>query len=229
MCKVYTREDCTRAHMAKKTRASWLLNGLMMTNVCWVLIHAYIEVTVQGGEDATLPCGTQRQPFLNYTQITWYKVSKNMENMNVITRKNLQNGAIFPEDDQELKQVLNGTYWSLRIKNATPTDSGIYCCYLRAPLEEINRNTTIELKVTAHDAQSDQDKNSTYRNTEMLVIFLLVVSLLLLFLNYACIRIQNIFPKKAKHGLSHILPLFTAQEIKNLQYRNKLLQNTNLI
>ncbi|XP_078541933.1 CD83 antigen [Lissotriton helveticus] len=215
--------------MAKKTRGSWVPNGLVVTSVCWVLIHADIEVTVQGGEDAILPCGTQRQPFLNYTQITWYKVSKNMETMNVITRKNLRNGAIFPEDDQELVQVLNDTCWSLRIRNTTPTHSGVYCCYLRAPLGEINRKTTIELKVTAQDTQSDQDKNSTYRNTEMLVIFLLVVSLLLLFLNYLCNRIQNIFPKKAKHGLNHVLPLFTAQEMKNLQYRNKLLQNTNLI
>ncbi|KAJ1200987.1 hypothetical protein NDU88_004805 [Pleurodeles waltl] len=215
--------------MAKKTRGSWLLNGFMMSNVWWGLIQAVIEVVVQCGEDAVLPCGTQRHPFHKYTQITWYKVSKNMENMNVIIRKNLQTGAIFTEEDQQLMHVLNDTHWSLRLKNTTSKDSGIYCCYLRAPLGEINQKTTIELKVTVDAAQNNQNQNSKYRNTEMLVIFLLLLSLLLLFINYTCIRIQNIFSKKAKHGLSHILPLFTAQEMKNFQYRNKLLQNTNLI
>ncbi|XP_069074325.1 CD83 antigen isoform X2 [Pleurodeles waltl] len=134
--------------MAKKTRGSWLLNGFMMSNVWWGLIQAVIEVVVQCGEDAVLPCGTQRHPFHKYTQITWYKVSKNMENMNVIIRKNLQTGAIFTEEDQQLMHVLNDTHWSLRLKNTTSKDSGIYCCYLRAPLGEINQKTTIELKVT---------------------------------------------------------------------------------
>ncbi|XP_069469658.1 CD83 antigen [Ambystoma mexicanum] len=204
-------------------RTRLLLRGVIIQNVWWSLVHAAAEVTVHCGRDAVLPCGAQSDPRVSYTEVTWYKVNGSM--LSVVAKQHLQTGDIFT--DEESIQVLPNTHWSLMIKNSTAPDTGTYRCALRAPVGEINHDAAIELKVTGC-SQGSQDENSSKRNTEMLIIFLIVFSLLLMFLNYTCLKTQSIVTAKAKEGLSRLLPLFTAEEIKNLHCQNKTLRDTEL-
>nr|XP_009687051.1 PREDICTED: CD83 antigen isoform X1 [Struthio camelus australis] len=125
--------------------SAWLI---ILCNV-WCLIRgasvAVPDIAVRCAEEVLLPCKVHQDSAVTYQTVSWYKMAGHGEGK---AWKVLDVDSHYLEELGGSLELSNDTLFSLRIKNATSHNSGIYKCTLWEPSGERNLSGTVTLKVS---------------------------------------------------------------------------------
>ncbi|XP_059364223.1 putative butyrophilin subfamily 2 member A3 [Carassius carassius] len=166
------------------------------------------------GEDAVLSCAAKTKPDVQYRSVTWYKVSEEpSQQLSGLVRKRLTENS---GDVKKYKGVqrdvrLFESSMSLLLSNVTAEDSGIYKCFLTAPLGHQNQEGVIVLKVDEHATAEKMEFNKSDSLYVVLAVTVLIMALLMFCISYVCLR--NVFQSNKK--------------LSALQHQGKNVINTN--
>ncbi|ROJ29342.1 CD83 antigen [Anabarilius grahami] len=108
------------------------------------------DIVVITGEDAVLPCAAKSKEGVQYRSVIWYKVaegpSRTLTGL-VMKRLTKNDGKVQKYKGVEREVELLESTKSLILSNVTAEDSGIYSCFLSAPLGHQNQEGKIVLNV----------------------------------------------------------------------------------
>ncbi|NWU58272.1 CD83 protein, partial [Dromas ardeola] len=176
------------------------------------------DVAVRCAEEALLPCKVLRDSSVNYQTASWYKMAGDGEG---IAWKVLDVESHYPKELGGSLELSNDTFFSLRIKNATSQNSGIYKCILGEQSGERNLSVTVTLKVTGCPGIEDE-KLKKYKTELFMLTCLGIFYLLLIFFTCTCLRKDSMSPnyQKDRPDMKHMLTLINVHEMTTLQDLN---------
>ncbi|NXA10522.1 CD83 protein, partial [Sapayoa aenigma] len=185
----------------------------------WCLIRGTSVVVpgiaVRCAEEALLPCKVLRDSSITYQTASWYKMAGDGEG---IAWEVLEVESHYPKELGGSLELSNDTFFSLRIKNATSRNSGMYKCTLREQSGERNLSSTVTLKVTGCPGIEDK-KLKKYKSELFMLTCLGIFYLLLIFFTCACLRKESMSPnyQKNKPDMKHMLTLINVHEMTTFQ------------
>ncbi|XP_027869281.1 CD83 antigen [Xiphophorus couchianus] len=145
-----------------------------------------LVVSTLSDQDSTLRCTARQIPGVQYSAVRWYKAgSDSSHQRDGLLAKYLPNGTTRWYKDVTRKVELQDDSLDLVLPNVTCSDSGVYLCFLAAPVGQQNQEGKV--KLTLPDCPAD----AIGPETPLLVIFasaLLVLALLISFLSYKCLK-----------------------------------------
>ncbi|XP_053915065.1 CD83 antigen [Cuculus canorus] len=175
------------------------------------------DIAVRCAEEALLPCKILRDTSITYQRASWYKMAGDDEG---IAWKVLDVESHYPKVGGSL-ELSNDTYFSLKIKNATTQNSGMYKCALMEQHGEHNLSSTVTLKVTGCPGIEDE-KLKKYKTELFMLTCLAIFYLLLIFFTCTCLRKESMSPsyQKNRPDMKHMLTLINTQEMTTFQDLN---------
>ncbi|XP_006011899.1 uncharacterized protein CD83 [Latimeria chalumnae] len=170
-----------------------------------------VEATLE--EPVILSCEAKMDQNITYRRVSWYKVADNRTDMTGMIRKCLLNNEVqkYKEYNQSI-EFYNDSI-SVKMMNVTCQDSGTYLCSLSAPVGKQNREGAIKLIVKGC---SNSKENIVIVIETALLSLIVLLSLILLFLNYKCI--QNMFAEKKQFQKVPSAPQCVEKEMKIFKY-----------
>ncbi|XP_056619517.1 CD83 antigen [Triplophysa dalaica] len=183
------------------------------------------EIISMKGEDVILRCEASSKPGVLYRSVIWYKVTKESEKsprlLNGLVMKKLtkinSRLEIYKGVTRQVELLENST--NLFLPNVTVEDSGIYSCFLSAPLGHQNQEGDVHLSV--YDDFIVEKLESSYRDPIYIVAFaVLALALLVMFISYVSLR--NIFQNNKKSLKDSLwkMPHQSKELMANLQSKN---------
>ncbi|KAL1259809.1 hypothetical protein QQF64_010386 [Cirrhinus molitorella] len=157
------------------------------------------EIRFVSGQDAVLRCEAKSKPEVQYRWVTWYKVSEEPSHLltGIVRKKLTENNSTvekYKGVEREVKLLENSM--SLLLSNVTEEDSGIYKCFLSAPLGHQNQEGEIVLNVIEHTTTEKMEFNESDRIHIIVAVTVLIMALLMLCMSYVCLR--NVFQSNKK-------------------------------
>ncbi|KAM4568695.1 CD83 antigen [Fundulus diaphanus] len=161
-----------------------------------------VEVSSASAQDATLGCSATRRPGLQYLAVRWYKLESypSLQRRGLLSRR-LPNGNATLYKDVTREVELQGESHDLFLSNVTCSDSGVYLCYLAAPVGQQNQEGKVLLTLTDCPAgPADPPVGSTdspvrpetplLTDTVMVISasVLLLLALIISFMSYRCLK-----------------------------------------
>ncbi|XP_016148048.1 CD83 antigen [Sinocyclocheilus grahami] len=183
------------------------------------------EVRFFSGEDAVLSCAAKSKPDVQYRSVIWYKVSEEPSQLlSGLVRKRLteNNGTVQKYKAVEREVELLESSMSLLLSNVTAEDSGIYKCFLSAPLGHQNQEGEIVLKVDEYGTDEKMIFNISDTIYGVLAIPVLIIAFLMFCISYVCLR--NVFQSNKKLLKDSLLKV--QHQGKNLIVPNHLIGKT---
>ncbi|XP_018975050.1 CD83 antigen-like [Cyprinus carpio] len=184
------------------------------------------EIRFFSGEDAVLSCAAKSKPDVQYRSVIWYKVSEEPSHLlSGLVRKRLtkNNGTVEKYKGVEREVELLENSMSLLLSNVTAEDSGIYKCFLSAPLGHQNQDGEIVLKV---DEYGTVEKMRVFNIGDtiygVLAVTVLIIAFLMFCISYVCLR--NVFQSNKKLLKDSLLKM--QHQGKNLIVPNHLICKT---
>lgn len=166
------------------------------------------EIRTVIGEDVELPCAAKSKAGVQYRFVAWYKVIEGPpRTIAGLVRLKLtkNNGKVEKYKGVEREvELLEGTQ-RLLLSNVTTQDSGIYSCFLFAPLGHRNQEGEIVLKVNEHLTVERMEFNKRDTIYVTVAVTVLGVALLMLCLSYVCLR--NVFQSNKKLSKDFLLKM----------------------
>ncbi|XP_077071148.1 CD83 antigen [Siphateles boraxobius] len=164
------------------------------------------EIRTVIGEDVELPCAAKSKASVEYRLVTWYKVVEGPpRTITGLVRLTKNNGKVEKYKGVEREVELLEKTQSLLLSNVTAQDSGIYNCFLSAPLGHQNQEGEIVLKVYEHCTVEQMEFNKGDTIYVVVAVTVLGVSLLMLCLSYVCLR--NVFQSNKKVSKDSLLKM----------------------
>ncbi|XP_073703299.1 CD83 antigen [Garra rufa] len=157
------------------------------------------EIRLISGEDAVLNCEAKSKPDVRYRWVTWYKVSEEPSHLLTgLVRKKLteNNSTVEKYKGVEREVKLLESSMNLLLSNVTEEDSGIYKCFLSAPLGHQNQEGETVLKVTDHATFEKMEFNERDTIHIIVAVTVLIMALLMFCMSYVCLR--NVFQSNKK-------------------------------
>ncbi|NWW71777.1 CD83 protein, partial [Climacteris rufus] len=186
----------------------------------WCLIHG-ISMMVQGvavrcAEEAVLPCRVLQDSSISYQRASWYKMAGDGKG---VAWEVLDVESHYPKEAGGSLELSNDTFFSLRIRNATSGNSGMYKCTLGGQSGEHNLSSTVTLKVTGCPG-IEEEKYKKYKGELFMLTCLGIFYLLLIFFTCTCLRKESMSPnyQKTRPDMKHMLTLINAREMTTFQY-----------
>ncbi|XP_051576364.1 sodium channel subunit beta-2-like [Myxocyprinus asiaticus] len=149
------------------------------------------EILSFSGEDVLLRCAASSEPDVQYRSVIWYKVIKGPSRQLtglIMKRLTQSNSKVekYKNVERDIELLEDSKY--LLLPSVTTEDSGIYSCFLSAPLGYQNQEGEVHLKV--HEHPKVEETQSTKNDTiyVMVAITVLVLALLMLCISYVCVR-----------------------------------------
>ncbi|XP_035283991.1 CD83 antigen-like [Anguilla anguilla] len=140
-----------------------------------------ILFTVACGDDTILRCPAEAElQRVQYRAVSWYQVSEG--HSTGIIRWDRQTNSVrkFVNLSRDM-ECPSGDGLTLRIRNLTTKDNGVYRCALWAPVGEFNREWDIQLSVTGcSEAEESYDVKDILLYGAGAFLFLLTLALLLI-------------------------------------------------
>ncbi|XP_051721908.1 CD83 antigen [Ctenopharyngodon idella] len=152
------------------------------------------DISAITGEDAVLPCAAKSKDGVQYRSVIWYKVaegpSRTLTGL-VMKRLTENNGKVEKYKGVEREVELLESTKSLILSNVTAEDSGIYSCFMSAPLGHQNQEGEVVLNVNEFITAEEMEYNkSDNHNTLYVMAFaVLGVALLMFCISY----VSNLF------------------------------------
>ncbi|XP_009687052.1 CD83 antigen [Struthio camelus] len=196
--------------------SAWLI---ILCNV-WCLIRgasvAVPDIAVRCAEEVLLPCKVHQDSAVTYQTVSWYKMAGHGEGK---AWKVLDVDSHYLEELGGSLELSNDTLFSLRIKNATSHNSGIYKCTLWEPSGERNLSGTVTLKVSGCPGIPEDEKWKKYKAELFMLTCLGIFYLLLIFFTCTCLRKDSMSPNyhKTRKDMKHMLVLISAHEMTTFQ------------
>ncbi|XP_017284005.1 CD83 antigen [Kryptolebias marmoratus] len=168
------------------------------------------EVSSVSGRDCSLQCTATQKPGVQYMAVRWYKLRTFPSPLQsgLITR-NLPNDTTRWYTGVDMKVNFQGESLDIFLPNVTCSDSGVYLCYLAAPVGEQNREGKVVLTLTdcpveptpvpAAPTKSPVRPAESLLTDSTLVIFasaVLMVALVIFVISYSCLK--NTLGEKGK-------------------------------
>ncbi|XP_010291161.1 PREDICTED: CD83 antigen, partial [Phaethon lepturus] len=127
----------------------------------------------------------------------------------------------YPKELGGSLELSNDTFFSLKIKNTTSRNSGIYKCTLWEQSGERNLSGTVTLKVTGCPGIEDE-KFKKYKSELFMLTCLGIFYLLLIFFTCTCLRKESMSPnyQKNRPDMKHMLTLINVHEMRTFQDLN---------
>ncbi|KAK7158048.1 hypothetical protein R3I93_009293 [Phoxinus phoxinus] len=164
------------------------------------------EIRAVTGEDVELPCDAKSKADVQYRLVTWYKVVEGPPRMITgLVRLTENNGKVEKYNGVEREFKLLERTQSLLLSNVTAQDSGIYNCFLSAPLGHKNQEGEIILKVDEHLTVEQTEFNKGDTIYVVVAVTVLGVALLMLCFSYVCLR--NVFQSNKKLSKDSLLKM----------------------
>ncbi|XP_064521099.1 CD83 antigen [Pseudopipra pipra] len=185
----------------------------------WCLIHGTsVEVAVRCAEEALLPCKVLQDTSITYQTASWYKMAGDGKG---IAWEVLDVESRYPKELGGSLELSNDTFFSLRIKNVTSQNSGIYKCTLGEQNGEHNLSSTVTLKVTGCPG-IEKEKFKKYKSELFMLTCLGIFYLLLIFFTCTCLRKESMSPsyQKTRPDMKHMLTLINVHEMTTFQDLN---------
>ncbi|MEQ2164068.1 hypothetical protein GOODEAATRI_002752 [Goodea atripinnis] len=119
-----------------------------------------VEVSSVSGQSSALECTAKHKPGVRYISVRWYKLESypSLQRSGLLTRS-LPNGTTRWYKDATREVHLQGESRDIFLPNMTCSDSGVYLCYLAAPVGEQNQEGKVLLTLTVSAACSDEKRN----------------------------------------------------------------------
>ncbi|MEQ2235619.1 hypothetical protein ILYODFUR_004151 [Ilyodon furcidens] len=161
-----------------------------------------VEVSSVSGRSSALECTAKHKPGVRYISVRWYKLESypSLQRSGLLTRS-LPNGTTRWYKDATSGVHLQGESRDIFLPNMTCSDSGVYLCYLAAPVGEQNQEGKVLLTLTdcpagpthspAGSIDSPVRPETPLLADTVLVIFasaLLVLALAISFMSYRCLN-----------------------------------------
>ncbi|XP_067249979.1 CD83 antigen [Chanodichthys erythropterus] len=151
------------------------------------------DIVVITGEDAVLPCAAKSKEGVQYRSVIWYKVAEGPSRMLtglLMKRLTENNGKVQKYKGVEREVELLESTKSLILSNVTAEDSGIYSCFLSAPLGHQNQEGKIILNVNEyHTVEQNEYNKGDYQNIMHVMAFVVFgVGFLMFYISYVCLR-----------------------------------------
>ncbi|KAK9960863.1 hypothetical protein ABG768_008697 [Culter alburnus] len=168
------------------------------------------DIVVITGEDAVLPCAAKSKEGVQYRSVIWYKVaegpSRTLTGL-VMKRLTENDGKVQKYKGVEREVELLESTKSLILSNVTAEDSGIYSCFLSAPLGHQNQEGKIILNVNEyHTVEQNEYNKGDYQNIMPVMAFaVLGVAFLMLYISYVCLR--SVFQSNKKLSKDSLLKM----------------------
>ncbi|NWV11453.1 CD83 protein, partial [Ptilonorhynchus violaceus] len=194
---------------------------IILCNV-WCLIRGTSVmvpgIAVRCAEEAVLPCRVLQDSSITHQTASWYKMAGDGEE---IAWEVLDVEPDFPKELGGSLELSNDTFFSLRIRNATSRNSGMYKCTLGGQRGEHNLSSTVTLKVTGCPG-IEEEKLKKYKGELFMLTCLGIFYLLLIFFTCTCLRKESMSPdyQKTRPNMKHMLTLINAREMTTFQYLN---------
>ncbi|NWI90473.1 CD83 protein, partial [Pitta sordida] len=191
---------------------------IILCNV-WCSIHGTSVVVpgvaVRCGEEALLPCKVLQDSSITSQAASWYKMTGDDEGR---AWEVLDVESHYPKEFGQFVELSNDTFFSLRIKNATSRNSGIYKCTLGEQSREHNLSSTVTLKVTGCPG-TESEKLKKYKGEIFMLTCLGIFYLLLIFFTCTCLRKESMSPSYqiTKPERKHMLTIINMQEMTTFQ------------
>ncbi|NP_001091719.2 CD83 antigen precursor [Danio rerio] len=160
------------------------------------------EIRAIAGEDAVLRCSAKSETGVQYRSVIWYKVdeAEPSQQLTGLVRKRLteDDGKVEKYNGVEREVVLLEDSKNLILSNVTAEDSGIYRCFLSAPLGYQNQRGDIILTVYKPQTveRMEFNKSSLVYLGEIAAIAGLFLGFLFFGISYVYIRSFNQRGKK---------------------------------
>ncbi|XP_044282220.1 CD83 antigen [Varanus komodoensis] len=159
------------------------------TNPAWTVIDVVADASPQivatCHGDILLPCKISQNLRVPQGAVSWYKISDNSEEQQVLQYYKAYN---YSEEFNASSEVSNDTWHSLKITNITSYSSGTYKCILRTPVKKYNQSTITLKVIGCLDAKNEK----FYRTDLLLLCFLGFFYLLLIFFTCTCLKEQSL-------------------------------------
>ncbi|XP_013880028.1 CD83 antigen [Austrofundulus limnaeus] len=175
------------------------------------------EVSSVSGRDCTLRCTAEQKPGVQYMAVRWYKelrTSPTPGSKGLVSR-NLPGGATSRYESLDMAVDFQGESHDLFLPNLTCSHSGVYTCYLAAPVGEQNREGKVVLTLTdcpaeptpaPADATVPPDFPAVKLLADTTLLFasaLLLMALVIFVISYSCLK--NTFREKGRTTKKEIL------------------------
>ncbi|GAA6097442.1 CD83 antigen [Tachysurus ichikawai] len=147
------------------------------------------------GEDALLHCMAASKPGVQYRKVIWYKVNEaSSHQLTGLVMKKLthHNSTVQKYNGVERDLKLLADSQSLILPNVTLQDAGRYRCLLHAPLGHQNQKGEVHLIVYEGPNDKDGTSKKQYAIYEIIAIVLLIVTLLMMYINYTCLKHRSV-------------------------------------
>ncbi|XP_052003640.1 CD83 antigen-like [Xyrauchen texanus] len=163
--------------------------------VCFVILAAAHgvkrEIRSISGEDVVLRCAASSNQDVQYRSVIWYKVIEEPSRQltGLVMKKLTQSDSKvekYKGIEREMELIENSKH--LLLPNVTIEDSGIYSCFLYAPLGQQNQEGDVLLKVYEHPTVEERQLTENDTIYVMMAITVLVLALLMLCISYVCVR-----------------------------------------
>ncbi|XP_009956290.1 PREDICTED: CD83 antigen [Leptosomus discolor] len=194
---------------------------IILCNVWWLICGASVavpEVAVRCAEEVLLPCKVPQDSPVTYQTASWYKMAGDGEG---IAWKVLDVESHYTKELGGSLELSNDTFFSLRIRNATSRNSGMYKCTLGEQSGEHNLSGAVTLKVTGCPG-IENEKLKKYKAELFMLTCLGIFYLLLIFFTCTCLRKESMSPIYQKTGpdMKHMLTLINVREMTTFQDLN---------
>ncbi|XP_006864137.1 PREDICTED: CD83 antigen [Chrysochloris asiatica] len=173
------------------------LQFLLLICVC-SLASATQDVKVICSEDVDLPCTAPWDPKVYYT-VSWAKLTERGEEVIEMPQEDLSSSKqdyYWKEQNSSLPAPSVKLY-SLKIRNTTSCNMGMYRCTLWDPERQRNQSGTVILRVIGCPKEHEETFKN-YRAEIVLLLALVVFYLTLIIFTCKFARLQSIFPDVSK-------------------------------
>ncbi|XP_044514070.1 CD83 antigen [Gracilinanus agilis] len=176
---------------------------LLLLSSAWCLAPATLIVETTCSGNVSLPCTAPWHPQTPYTTIVWEKINARGGELTKILGVNQSLSEHF-----HYEKEINGSLeacppekCSLKIRNITCQNAGIYRCTLQAPGEENSPSDIVFLKVAGCTMEHEDDKFKKYRAEVLLLLVLAMFYVFLIVFTCKFAKLQSIFPDINKQGM----------------------------
>uniref|UniRef100_A0A1A8CHE8 Ig-like domain-containing protein n=2 Tax=Nothobranchius TaxID=28779 RepID=A0A1A8CHE8_NOTKA len=178
----------------------------------------HVEVTCPSGQNCTLRCTAEPKDGVQYTAVRWYKLEHPSSQESGLLTRNLPDGPTRWYSGADTNVKLHGDSRDIVLPNVTCSDSGVFKCYLAAPVGEQNREGKIVLNlsdcpVQPLDLLTDTDltekpvDSPDYKITDTWLLMsaaaMLIAAFVIFLISYNCLK--NTLREKGKIVKKEIL------------------------